>query len=436
MKFLSRAKAEKFLYACNYDFATANELSALCHFNFFFLMNIIERFGGNYKEACLYLRKFKEHQPLKAETTHCKAALGMLSGFKNDGQEALKYLSLFKDNVITASSFLSEFQNDTTKAKNFIEKFRNDGERANEYFKKFNDIHEANEFAQAFNSSLDHTLKFIQSFDNSKKAHQHLEIIKKECDEKADNFCGDNCKWIFDEKTKTLFIRGSRKMKDYEWKNGAPTTPWSSKRKQIENVVINEGITIGDGAFSRCSSLTSITIPDSVTKIGDGAFWECSPLTSITIPESVTSIGRLGFCGCSKLTSINIPKNVKEIGKKAFADCSNLSTITVDEENKYFKSVRNVLFTKDGTKLIRYASAKKETSYIIPGDVVVIGDSAFDACPHLDSITISNSVTMIGDYAFSCCSSLTTATLPKSFESQKGRIFVGCDKLTTINWTE
>ena len=136
MKFLSRAKAEKFLYACNYDFAIANELSALCHFNFFFLMNIIERFDGDYKEACLYLRKFKNHQPRNAETTHCKAALETLSAFKNEGNEASKYLSLFKDNVITASSFLSRFQNDTTKAKNFIKRFMNDWKKSRRVFEK------------------------------------------------------------------------------------------------------------------------------------------------------------------------------------------------------------------------------------------------------------------------------------------------------------
>ena len=122
---------------------------------------------------------------------------------------------MFKDNVITASSFLSKFQNDATKAKNFIEKFRNDGERADEYLKRFKDVHEINEFAQTFNSSFDCASNFIKLFDNPKEAFEHLETIKRECDEKTDNSCGDNCKWIFDEKTKTLFIRGSGKIKDY-----------------------------------------------------------------------------------------------------------------------------------------------------------------------------------------------------------------------------
>ncbi len=61
---------------------------------------------------------------------------------------------------------------------------------------------------------------------------------------------------------------------------------------------------IGNSAFDKCTSLTSITIPDSVTSIGECAFWACTSLTSITIPDSVTSIGVCAFEGCKSLTSI------------------------------------------------------------------------------------------------------------------------------------
>ena len=72
-------------------------------------------------------------------------------------------------------------------------------------------------------------------------------------------------------------------------------------------------------AFSACSSLKSITIPQSVTKIGVDAFSACSSLTSITIPQSVTKIGVGAFCGCSSLTSITIPQSVTKIGVDAFS---------------------------------------------------------------------------------------------------------------------
>ena len=89
--------------------------------------------------------------------------------------------------------------------------------------------------------------------------------------------------------------------------------------------------TIGKMAFFRTgnsSSLTSITIPDSVTSIGDEAFKLCTGLTSITIPDSVTSIGDEAFSLCTRLTSITIGNGVTSIGRDAFTVCANLKAIT------------------------------------------------------------------------------------------------------------
>ena len=84
---------------------------------------------------------------------------------------------------------------------------------------------------------------------------------------------------------------------------------------------------IGNRAFQYCSSLTSITIPYSVTSIGENAFVECNALTSITIPNSVTSIGNYAFSFCWSLTSITIPNSVTSIGNYAFAHCYSLKTV-------------------------------------------------------------------------------------------------------------
>ena len=130
-------------------------------------------------------------------------------------------------------------------------------------------------------------------------------------------------------------------------------------------------IFIGESAFSGCTNLTSINIPDSVTSISDSAFQECYSLTSVAIPNSVTFIGYGVFFGCFNLTSVAIPDNVTSISDSAFAGCSSL------------------------------------TSIVIPDSVTSISDSAFAGCSSLISITIPDSVTFIGDDAFYRCNNLT-----------------------------
>ena len=99
------------------------------------------------------------------------------------------------------------------------------------------------------------------------------------------------------------------------------STPW------LENYS-NDFVIVGNGCLIKYKGKDSyVSIPDSVTSIGDCAFYGCSSLTSVTIPISVTSIGDNAFYNCKNLTSINIPDLVTSIGDWAFYDCKNL-TIT------------------------------------------------------------------------------------------------------------
>ncbi len=190
---------------------------------------------------------------------------------------------------------------------------------------------------------------------------------------------------------------------------------------------------IGYQAFYDCSSLTSISIPDSVTSIGGFAFKRCSSLTSISIPNSVTYIGDCAFYDCSSLTSISIPDSVTSIDKYAFSYCSSLMSINVDENNKNYCSVEGDLYNKNKTELIQYAIGKKDTRYIIPNSVTYIHNEAFGGCSSLTSISIPNSVTSIGDYAFYYCSSLTSISIPNSVTSISDGAFQYCNSLTSIS---
>ena len=140
--------------------------------------------------------------------------------------------------------------------------------------------------------------------------------------------CGDNLEWTFSGGT--LTISGEGAMYDYDYDFGYDdyyhTAPWSEL--DINEIVVEDGVTsIGESAFSKCTSLTSVAIPDSVTSIGDYAFTNCTSLTSVAIPDSVTSIGFRAFDNCTSLTSVAIPDSVTSIDYSAFDDCGSLADV-------------------------------------------------------------------------------------------------------------
>ena len=217
---------------------------------------------------------------------------------------------------------------------------------------------------------------------------------------------------------------------------------------------IKEGVRIiCDKAFFRCSSLTSLVIPDGVTRIGTGTFFGCESLSSLVIPNGVTCIGDGAFSGCRFLSGIVIPNSVTSIGDCAFGGCSSflIKYISIPKSviclngnpfvnwngkleclSPNFIYEDDVLFNKDKSKIISFRN-QAIRSYIIPSSVTSIGDSAFAGCSSLSNIAIPSSVNSIGDKAFWNCCSLSSIVIPNSVTSIGDRAFDNCSSLKYIS---
>lgn len=141
--------------------------------------------------------------------------------------------------------------------------------------------------------------------------------------------------------------------------------------------------------------MSSVTLPNKLTKIANNLFLECESLTSITIPESVESIEYSVFAR-SGLTSITIPDGVKSIGNSAFVYCYDLTSVT------------------------------------LPNSLIEVNNNLFSWCSGLTSMTIPNNVTSIGGWAFSDCTNLTSVTIGRRVTTINQDAFKNCESLTDI----
>ncbi len=200
----------------------------------------------------------------------------------------------------------------------------------------------------------------------------------------------------------------------------------------VKTLTVNEGVTaiknFSDSMYDMpfaddCDSLTTVSLPASLTEIGDKVFKGCDKLTTVTIaePSSLTTIGASAFDFDTSLTTINIPAGVTTIGSGAFKDCRALELDAATLPSG-LTEINDSIF----------ANCWKMTgSLTIPDGVTSIGDNAFDNCRALESVTIPASVRSIGSDAFYGCV-LTSLTIPDGVTSIGASAFYYCYKLRSV----
>lgn len=216
---------------------------------------------------------------------------------------------------------------------------------------------------------------------------------------------------------------GTKVYSESDWDNGVlyfNNVLVEAKTSLQGDYVVKDGTTaISRSAFMNCTSLTSISMPDTVKIIGDEAFYGCTSLKTVDLSENLEKLGAKAFYNCSQLSTIDIPNRVRKINDYAFYQCRGLNTVSLGEN---VESIGNSAF----------ASCFNLSNINLPESLMTIGNSAFSTCTNLDiDINIPN-VVSIGTYAFLNCENTNDLTLSSQLSSISIGAFKGVGRIDKL----
>ena len=247
-----------------------------------------------------------------------------------------------------------------------------------------------------------------------------------------------------------------------------PTFSVCSSKLLSNEYVDGEGVMTFDGeiteiksyAFSGCSTLSSIILPNEVSSLGDGALMYCPNLTSITIPSNVTNIGSEAFYNCSRLETIYLlPVNPPTLGYAAFP-YSSIIYVPRGKKNDYktangWSDYANQICEEDEVTQIQYTSSDNRIIEIhddilasriisneysggkgiikIAGEVTTIPSNTFSGCSTLTTISLPNGITHIDYSAFSDCSNMVSISIPEGVTNIGEYAFCNCNSLISVS---
>lgn len=223
--------------------------------------------------------------------------------------------------------------------------------------------------------------------------------------------------------------------------------------KEEENYVVPDTVEeIGKCAFSYAKNLKKIQIPTTVNSIKSRAFegcssleeayigaetidgqsfYACNNLKKVVLSNLITNLDNVCFSNCSNLNEFIIESTEFSInGYRNFDGCSSLKQIKIGENNKNYKVIDGVLYSKDTTKIILYPTGKDGEEYIIPDNVQEIGYAAFDAADNITKVKIQSSVNLVEGRAFENCKNLQKVEVDSKII--KAQAFYNCKELKEV----
>ncbi len=193
-----------------------------------------------------------------------------------------------------------------------------------------------------------------------------------------------------------------------------------NRNDTITTVSIPDSVsTIGNYAFSGCKSLLQADIGKNVTELGIGVFEGCTKLVAVTLGDALETIGDRAFYGCTYLSAVEFGKKLKTIGSYSFSFCTGLGVVELPDS---LTVIGNHAFASDsGIVVLTFGS-----------NLTTIGESAFEMCSSIMEVLLPDSVTELGIKAFFSCTKLTSVKLPVNLKVIKKNAFSRCTALGNV----
>ena len=188
----------------------------------------------------------------------------------------------------------------------------------------------------------------------------------------------------------------------------------------IQNGIINIGNSnAGQGAFSGCTNLTTVSLPNTLKSIGQSAFSTCCNLSNIKLPNSLENLGSGIFSECFALSSITVPEGITIIPTCIFSACKNLKTVILP----------NTITTIEHAA---FAYCEKLENIQLPQNVISIESHAFEDCDALTSVLTTSNISQIEEGTFTNCDGLIDITISTNITQIGYGVFYGCNNLSVV----